>query len=148
MNCYIPATRFKNAHDALTRFDAERFVWLKGHGHKNDALKRAHLIAALFRARVIAFGEEPKINNRGFPRTPFVQFAHMILGHDGIGKLDMHLEAYQAYRKRTLQSIPVAIKWGVFLLIWALLTLIFLSIVKTHLHSFRKELICKMGTLL
>jgi hypothetical protein len=108
VNRHVPATQFKNAEDALARFDVQRFVWPKGRGRSNEDLKRAHLIATLFRVWVIGFGEEPKINNKGFPRTPFVQFAHMILRHEGIGKLVTHLEAYQSYRKRVLQSIPVA----------------------------------------
>lgn len=107
INRHVPATRFKNAHDALTHFDVTSFIWPKGRGRKNEDLKRAHLIATLFRVWVIGFGEEPKINNRGFPRIPFVQFAHLILRHEGIGKLEMHLEAYQAYRKKTLQSTLV-----------------------------------------
>ena len=107
MNRHVPATRFKNTQDVLDHFDVERFVWPKGRGRKNDELKRAHLIATLFRVWVIGFGEEPKINNRGFARTPFVQFAHLILRHEGIGKLEMHLEAYQSYRKRALQGMSV-----------------------------------------
>ncbi len=107
MNRHIPATRFKNTQDVLNRFDVERLVWPKGRGRKNEDLKRAHLIATLFRVWVIGFGEEPKINNRGFARTPFVQFAHLILRHEGIGKLEMHLEAYQSYRKRALQGMSV-----------------------------------------
>lgn len=108
VNRHVPATQFKDAEDALARFDVHRFVWPKRRGRSNEALKRAHLIATLFRVWVMGFGEEPKINNKGFPRTPFVQFAHMILRHEGIGKLVTHLEAYQSYRKRVLQSIPVA----------------------------------------
>ncbi len=108
MNRHVPATRFKNAEDVLDHFDVERFVWPKGRGRKNEDLKRAHLIATLFRVWVIGFGEEPKINNKGFARTPFVQFAHMLLRHEGIGKLEARLEAYQSYRKRALQSISVA----------------------------------------
>jgi hypothetical protein len=107
VNRHVPATRFKNAQDALTRFDVHHFVWAKGRGRSNEDLKRAHLIATLFRVWVIGFGEEPKINNRGYARTPFVQFAHMILRHEGIGKLEMHLEAYQSYRKKALQSMLV-----------------------------------------
>lgn len=107
INRHVPATRFKNAEDVLNRFDVERFVWPKGRGRKNEDLKRAHLMATLFRVWVIGFGEEPKINNRDFARTPFVQFAHLILRHEGIGKLEMHLEGYQSYRKRALQGMSV-----------------------------------------
>jgi hypothetical protein len=107
MNRHVPATRFKNAEDVLIRFDVERFVWSKGRGRSNEDLKRAHLMATLFRVWVIGFGEEPKINNKGFARTPFVQFAHMLLRHEGIGKLEMHLEAYQSYRKKALQGMSV-----------------------------------------
>lgn len=63
MNRHVPSTRFKNAQDVLTRFDVERFVWPKRRGRENDTLKRAHLIATLFRVWVISFGEAPKINN-------------------------------------------------------------------------------------
>ena len=105
INRHNPATRFKNADDALMRFDVHQFVWPKGRGRSHEALKRTHLFATLFRVWVIAFGEEPKINNKGFARTPFVQFAHMVLRHEGIGKLESHLEAYRSYRKKTSQSI-------------------------------------------
>lgn len=107
MNRHVPATRFKNTQDVLSRFDIQRFVWPKGRGRSNDALKRAHLIATLFRVWAIGFGEEPKINNRGFPRTPFVQFAHMLLRHEGIGKLEAHLEEYQSYRKKAVHSMSI-----------------------------------------
>ena len=107
INRHVPATHFKNAQDALTHFDVTSFVWPKGRGRKNEDLKRAHLMSTLFRVWVIGFGEEPKINNKGFPRTPFVQFAHMILRHEGIGKLEAHLEAYQSYRKKAVQSMSI-----------------------------------------
>ncbi len=107
MNRHVPATRFKNTQDVLDHFDVGRFVWLKGRGRKNEDFKRAHLIATLFRVWVIGFGEEPKINIGGFARTPFAQFAHLILRHEGIGKLVMHLEAYQSYRKKVLQGMSV-----------------------------------------
>lgn len=107
INRHVPATRFKNTQDVLNRFDVERFVWPKDRGRKNDELKRAHLIATLFRVWVIGFREEPKINNKGFPRTPFVQFTHMLLRHEGIGKLEAHLEAYQSYRRKAVQSMSI-----------------------------------------
>lgn len=108
MNRHVPATRFKNANDVLTRFTVESFVWSKGRGRSTEALKRAHLMATLFRVWVMAFGEEPKINNKGFARTPFVQFAHMILRHEGIGKLETHLETYRSYRKKAFASMSIA----------------------------------------
>jgi hypothetical protein len=104
-NRAVPATRFKNAQDALTHFDVGRFVWPKGRGRADQRLKRTHLFATLFRVWVIAFGEVPTINNKGFARTPFVQFAHLILRHEGIGKLETHLESYQSDRKRALQTL-------------------------------------------
>ena len=107
MNRHVPATRFKNAIDVLTRFTVESFVWSKARGRSAEALKRAHLMATLFRVWVIAFGEEPKINNKGFARTPFVQFAHMILHHEGIGKLETHLETYRSYRKKALANMSI-----------------------------------------
>jgi len=104
----VPATRFKNASDALAHFDVNRFVWPRGRGRRDQRDKRNHLFATLFRVWVIAFGKEPTINNRGFARTPFVQFAYLILRHEGIGKLEAHLESYQSYRKQTLQTLSDA----------------------------------------
>jgi hypothetical protein len=104
----VPATRFKNTQDALTHFDVHRFVWPRGRGRRDQRDKRNHLFATLFRVWVIAFGKEPTINNRGFARTPFVQFAHLILRHEGIGKLEAHLESYQSYRKQTLFTLSSA----------------------------------------
>lgn len=46
LNRHVSVTHFKNPQDVLTHFDMERFVQPKGGGHKNDALRRAHLKAA------------------------------------------------------------------------------------------------------
>jgi hypothetical protein len=104
----VPATRFKNTQDASTHFDVHRFVWPRARGRRDQRDKRNHLFATLFRVWVIAFGEAPTINNKGFARTPFVQFAHLILRHEGIGKLEAHLESYQSYRKQTLLTLSSA----------------------------------------
>jgi hypothetical protein len=104
----LSATRFKNSQDALTHFDVEHFVWPRARGRRDQRDKRNHLFATLFRVWVIAFGEVLTINNKGFARTPFVQFAHLLLRHEGIGKLEAHLESYQSYRKQTLLTLRSA----------------------------------------
>jgi hypothetical protein len=93
------ATRFKDADDVLAHFDWENFVWPNSRGRANETHIRQHLIATLFRVWVIAFGKAPKTNNKGYPRTPFMQFAHLILRREGIGKLESHMERFRSQRK-------------------------------------------------
>jgi hypothetical protein len=89
------ATRFKDADDV----DWENFVWPKSRGRANENYIRLHLMATLFRVWVIAFGKVPKTNNKGYPRTPFMQFVHLILRREGIGKLESHMERFRSQRK-------------------------------------------------
>lgn len=101
----IPGTHFKNEIDVEQHFDWQRFYWSKGRGRTDQSLKRAHLIATCFRVWVLAFGEVPKTNNRGYARTPFMQFVHQLLRREGIGKLESHMESFRSYRKKAQHAI-------------------------------------------
>ena len=69
-------------------------------GRQDEALLRAYVFAALFRAWMIGFDEYPKINNKGSAASPFVIFAETVLQRLGIGKVEDHLEEFRSYRKK------------------------------------------------
>ena len=72
----------------------------RGRGREDEALLRAYVFAALFRAWMMGFGEYPKINNKGHAKTPFMFFAETVLQRLGIGKIEDHLEEFRSYRKK------------------------------------------------
>ena len=99
------STQFKNQDDALNHFDWEDFVWSPGRGRADQSHVRHHLMATLFRVWVLAFGKVPTTNNKGYARTPFMQFANLILRREGIGKLVPHMERFRSVRKAALATL-------------------------------------------
>ncbi|QWE27500.1 hypothetical protein [Polynucleobacter sp. AP-Ainpum-60-G11] len=71
-------------------------------GRQDETLLRAYIFSALFRAWMIGFDQYPKINNKGYPATNFVNFADYVLKRIGIGKAEDHLEEFRSYRKKIL----------------------------------------------
>lgn len=76
-------------------------------GRKDETLIRAIVISALFQAWLLGFGNSPRINNKGYPASPFVIFAESILRLARIGKVEDHLEQYRSYRKKALKNFHV-----------------------------------------
>jgi hypothetical protein len=76
-------------------------------GRKDETLIRAVVMSALFRSWLLGFGASPRINNKGYPASPFVIFAEPILRMAGIGKIEDHLEQYRSYRKKALENFHV-----------------------------------------
>ena len=69
-------------------------------GRQDEALLRAYVFSALFRAWMMGFDEYPKINNKGYEASPFVIFAETVLQRLGIGNIEDHLEEFRSYRKK------------------------------------------------
>jgi hypothetical protein len=76
-------------------------------GQRDETMLRNLLIAELFRAWQLAFGQAPVINNKGYPATKFVVFAEEIFSLLGIGKIEDHLEEFQSFRAKSLAQIDV-----------------------------------------
>ena len=76
-------------------------------GQRDETMLRNLLIAELFRAWQLAFGQAPVINNKGYPATKFVVFAEEIFGLLGIGKIEDHLEEFQSFRAQSLAHFAV-----------------------------------------
>ena len=76
-------------------------------GQRDETVLRNFLIAELFRAWQLAFGQAPVINNKGYPATKFVVFAEEIFGLLGIGKIEDHLEEFQSFRAQSLAHFAV-----------------------------------------
>ena len=76
-------------------------------GQRDETMLRNLLIAELFRAWQLAFGQAPAINNKGYPATKFVVFAEEIFGLLGIGKIEDHLEEFQSFRAQSLAHFAV-----------------------------------------
>jgi hypothetical protein len=74
-------------------------------GQRDETMLRHFLIAELFRAWQLAFGQAPVINNKGYPATKFVVFAEEIFSLLGIGKIEDHLEEFQSFRAKSLAQI-------------------------------------------
>ena len=70
-------------------------------GQRDETMLRNLLIAELFRAWQLAFGQAPVINNKGYPATKFVVFAEEIFGLLGFGKTEDHLEEFQSFRAQS-----------------------------------------------
>ena len=47
------------------------------------------------------FGQEPTLNNKRDPDSPFFNFAMQVMTLEGIGKVHDHLEDYWSNRKKT-----------------------------------------------
>jgi len=76
-------------------------------GQRDETMLRNLLIAELFRAWQLAFGQVPVINNKGYPQTKFVVFAEEIFGLLGIGKIEDHLEEFQSFRAQSFAHFAV-----------------------------------------
>jgi len=71
-------------------------------GRQDDSLLRDYIFSALFRAWMIAMDQYPRINNKGYPATPFVIFSDYVLQRLGIGKIEDHLEEFRSRRKKLM----------------------------------------------
>ena len=71
-------------------------------GRQDDSLLRDYIFSALFRAWMIGMDQYPRINNKGYPATPFVIFSDYVLQRLGIGKIEDHLEEFRSRRKKLM----------------------------------------------
>jgi hypothetical protein len=79
-------------------------------GRKDQELIRFHLISVLWASWLQGMQEDPVVNNKGNPRTPFVNFVDQVFQLIGIGKVEDHLEDYESYRQATFSGQTYA-KW-------------------------------------
>lgn len=70
-------------------------------GRKDQELLRFHLISVLWASWLEGAQKNPVVNNKGDPRTPFVEYVQQIFGLIEMGKVEQHLEEYQSYRQAT-----------------------------------------------
>ena len=68
-------------------------------GRYNQRKARTILISALCRAWLEAFKKKPQLNNKADSMTAFHHFAQEVMAHEGIGKIQEHLEEFWSTRK-------------------------------------------------
>jgi hypothetical protein len=73
-------------------------------GQRDETLLRHYLIAELYRIWELGHEEVPIINNKNNLARPFVVFVEEIFYLLKVGKVDQHLEEFQAYRKEQFKQ--------------------------------------------
>ncbi len=81
-------------------------------GRPSEVMFRNIVFASLFRAWMLGKDEDPIINNKGYPASPFVVFAEPILEGLGIGKVEDHLEEFRSYRKKAFEDSGFTVTRG------------------------------------
>lgn len=77
----------------------------KGHrapmGRYDQSAARTILISALCRAWLKRGSGKPRLNHKNAPMSEFHHFAQEVLGREGIGKIQQHLEKHWSNRAKT-----------------------------------------------
>lgn len=76
-------------------------------GQRDETMLRHFLNSQLYRVWELGYEEEPIINNKDHPATPFVIFAEKLYDQLGIGKIEDHLEEFQSFRVKAFQNFHV-----------------------------------------